>query len=197
MTSPTNKGAKQGERNTQARVPRQVSLSSLEDLLGCAERCATLSMRECGEVRPTFMILTGEGTLLLLPGNMADEREKDTSAMTARLVCLAHDANAVVVVSEAWMSVRSHRSAYELPSEAPDRKEVVMLLGEAYGSRKMKFLPILRSESGAFRGFGDSSDSPYDSVEGRFTNILPAQRPTSEVRAEAKRILAAMVATSA
>jgi hypothetical protein len=94
------------------------------------------------------------------------------------------------------MSIRSHGKRLGLPSEDPARKEVVLLLGEAHGTRKDKFLPILRSESGSFRGFGDSDSFSWDSIEGRFTNIVPPRSPSPEAQAQAKQLLDAMGVTA-
>jgi hypothetical protein len=133
----------------------------------------------------------GNGSLLILPGNMADEQEKDESVMTARLVCIAYRATAVVFVSEAWMTVSKENTAIRPPSQSPNRKEIVMLLGETGDNRKQKILPIVRAESGDFSGFGDPRDSSFDSVEGRFTEILP---PLVTLRAQtmAKKLLAVL-----
>ena len=77
----------------------------------------------------------------------------------------------------------------EPPSEAFDRQEVIVLMGEAQGSQKQKFLPIIRSDNRRFFGFGDSNVPVMDKMEGRFAQILPPNVATDEHRALAKVML--------
>lgn len=67
---------------------------------------------------------------------MGDERAKDHFANSAALICIAHDASAVVVILEAWIKVAAPGDTLDLterPSEALDRREVVVLSGKALG----------------------------------------------------------------
>ena len=121
------------------------------------------------------------GALFFLPEKMGDERAKDHFANTAALICIAHDAREVVLVLEAWIKVAAPgetRDPDELPSEALDRREVVVLSGEACGRKRQKFLPILRTDAGGFFGFGESDLPEFENIRGRF----PVRRPTSSQR---------------
>jgi hypothetical protein len=188
MTKSNRGGSSLTKRNSLQHAVR----TSLDDLLGYAEHCATRWMRERGDVPATFLIISGDGSLLILPAGAADDQEKDAVVMAARLVCTAYNASAVVFLAEAWMSKSSNRDASVPPSQDPDRKEAVMLVGEAHRSRKLKHLPILRTESGAFRRFAESGGPSCAGAEGRFTNILPAQPPSREAQNRAKRMFAAL-----
>ncbi len=191
MTDSKRASSAPTRQNTTTAVPRQPSLNSLEDLLARAEHCATMSMQEQGNVRAMFLIIAGDGSILLLPAKVDGTQEKDESVQTARLFCMAHNASALVVAAEAWMSVGGRGKVRGAPSEDPNRKEVVLLLAEARGKHKHRLLSILRTESGAFNGFAAFSDE-FGGLEGRFANILPSQPPTPEMQTHAKQLLAAM-----
>jgi len=124
-----------------------------------------------------------------MPERMGDERAKDNFANTAALICIAHDASAVVVILEAWIKVAAPGETLDLtepPSEALDRREVVVLSGEARESKRQKFLPIIRTDGGGFFGFGESDLPEFDNFQGRFAGILPPRPPAKEMQAKAR-----------
>ena len=168
---------------------------SLDDLLAQAEHYAEFSMRGIGRVPPTFLALCPGRLLFYIPETMGDERAKDNFATTARLVCIAYDATAVVMILESWMKVAVPGETLdpnERPSEALDRREIVVLAGEARDTRKQRFLPIVRSGNGKFFGFGESDLPEFDSLQGRFAEILPPQAAPPELKAKARLLLQAM-----
>jgi hypothetical protein len=77
----------------------------------------------------------------------------------------------------------------EPPSEAFDRQEVVVLMGESHAGQKQKFLPIIRSSYGKFFGFGESEAPTVDEMKGRFAQLLPTQVPDEGIREFAKAML--------
>jgi hypothetical protein len=77
----------------------------------------------------------------------------------------------------------------EAPSEAFDRHEVVVLMGEDYAGQKQRFLPIIRSGNGKFFGFNESDMPQLDSMEGRFAGILPPKVADDQHRTLAKAML--------
>lgn len=77
----------------------------------------------------------------------------------------------------------------EPPSEASDRREVVILAGEAREVQKQKFLLIIRTDAGGFFGFDDSEIPEVDSFQGQFAELLPADPATSEVKLQACLLL--------
>jgi len=171
-------------------APKQ--LASLNDLLQQAEHYAEFCMRNSGRMSPTLFLIGAEDPLMFVPESLADEDEKDSFATTARLLCIALAATAVVMTMEAWMKTAQPEETLDLtepPSEAFDRQEVVLLMGEARTGQQQKYLPIIRSGNGKFFGFGELDMPEVDTVEGRFARILPAQPPTKEYRAVAKLML--------
>ena len=125
-------------------------------------------------------------------GSLADEDEKDAFATNARLLCIARAATACVMALESWMKMAApgeQLGMTEPPSEAFDRQEVIVLMGESHTGQKQKYLPIIRSDNGKFFGFGESNMPILDKIEGRFPQILPPKVATSEHRTLAQAML--------
>ena len=171
-------------------LPRQ--LQTLDDLLAQAEHYANHSMRNMGRVPPTLWLIGADGPVTFIPENLADDGAKDDFATTARLVCIAHAATACVMALEAWSKSAKPGEVLDMtepPSEAFDRREVVVLLGESRDGQKQKFLPIIRSGNGKFFGFGESELPGMDKMEGRFAQILSPKVPDDEMRLVVKAML--------
>ena len=171
-------------------MPRQ--LQTLDDLLAQAEHYANHSMRNLGRVPPTLFLIGADGPVMFVPENLADENAKDDFATTARLMCIAHGATASVMALEAWAKFAKPGEKIDLneaPSEAFDRREIVVLTGESRDGPKQKFLPIIRSDNGTFFGFGESDVPGLDQIQGRFAQILPPKVPDDGARLLAKAML--------
>jgi hypothetical protein len=171
-------------------LPRQ--LKTLDDLLAQAEHYANYSMRNIGRVPPTLFLIGADGPVIFIPENMADERAKDDFAATARLLCIAHAASACVMTLEAWAKFATpgeELDMTEAPSEAFDRRELVVLMGESRDGQKQRFLPIIRSDNGKFFGFGESEVPVMDEMKGRFAQLLPTKAPDDGLREVAKAML--------
>jgi len=125
-------------------------------------------------------------------GSLADEEEKDAFATNARLLCIARAATACVMALESWMKMAApgeQLGMTEPPSEAFDRQEVIVLMGESHTGQKQKYLPIIRSDNGKFFGFGESNMPVWDKIEGRFAQILAPKVATPEHRMAAQAML--------
>lgn len=165
---------------------------TLDDLLANAGHYADFCMRNSGRVTPALFLVGPDGPCMFVPENLADERAKDDFATQARLMCLAHGATACVMVLEAWAKFAKPGEKFDMteaPSEAFDRREVVVLMGEADGVQKHEFLPIIRSGNGKFFGFGDTEAPEVDQMKGRFTQLLPSTAPDAAMRDLAKTML--------
>jgi hypothetical protein len=170
--------------------PRQPK--SLDDLLAQAEHYAEFCMGNSGKMSPTLFLIGADGPLMFVPASLADADDKDAFVTTARFLCIAHAATVVVMALEAWAKFAKPDEKLdptEQPSEAFDRQEVIVLMGESHGGQKQKFLPIIRSGNGKFFGFGESNAPGMDKMEGRFAQILPPKPPTDEHRALAHAVL--------
>ena len=178
--------------SSKIRGVQQNRLENLDDLLAEAEHYANHSMQNIGHLPPTLFLIGSTGLVMFMPESLADEGEKDDFATTARLMCIAHAANACVMALEAWVKCAKPGEKLdetERPSEAFDRQEVVVLLGEARTGQKQKFLPIVRSDNGNFFGFGESDVPSMDEMTGRFAQILPTKPPDQGIREVAKAML--------
>src|ERR1019366_1275388 len=175
------------------------AVMQLDDLMTHAERYATFLMRKNGRLPPTVLASTPKGGVCYVPHDLADARAKDNFANAARLICAAYAATAVVMALEAWVTTAKPGEPLDdtPPSEAFDRREFVILMGEAAGQKKQKMLPIIRTDAGGFFGFGEFDTSSYTDFQGRFVGLLPPKVPTTEQRALAKAMLEMMGVTDA
>lgn len=167
-------------------------LNNLDDLLAQAEHYANYCMRGTGLVTPALFLIGPDGPLMFAPESLADERSKDDFATQARLMCIAHAATACVLTLEAWAKFAKPGEKFDMteaPSEAFDRREFVVLMGESLDGQKQKFLPIIRSGNGKFFGFGESEDPGADEMKGRFAQLLPTKIPDATMRDLAKVML--------
>jgi hypothetical protein len=167
-------------------------LQSLDDLLAQAEHYAGFCMRNSGKMSPTLFLIGADGPLMFVPASLVDANEKDAFANTARLVCIAHAATVAVMALEAWMKTATPGEKMDMtepPSEAFDRQEVIVLMGESHGGQKQKFLPIIRHGNGKFFNLGETTVPGMDKMEGRFAQILPPKVADAQMRLLAQTML--------
>jgi len=165
---------------------------NLDDLLAQAEHYANFSMRNLGRLPPTLFLIGSKGPLIFTPNSLGEEHDKDDFATNSRLICIAHAASSVVMALEAWVKYAKPGESFdetEQPSEAFDRQEVVVLMGESTTGQKQKFLPIIRSGNGKFFGFGESNAPSTDEMKGRFAQLLPTKLLDEGIREMAKAML--------
>ncbi len=161
---------------------------TLADLLANAEHYARFCMGNSGRVTPALIFLGPDGQGMFVPTSLADEDAKDDFATMARLTCIAQAASACVMVLEAWAKFarpNEKLDTTEAPSEAFDRQEFVILMGESRDGNHQRFLPIIRSGNGKFFGFGDPYEPGAD-MQGRFAGLLPPKAPDAAARTLAK-----------
>ena len=170
----------------------------LDKLLAYAQGYAELAMRNIGHVPPALLAESPTGHIHFVPDSLKDERAKDNLANTARLICVGYEVTAAVLVLEAWMKTARPGETLDMtepPSEAFDRREVVVLTSETVGHGEQELLPIIRTDAGGFFGFGEHDGPKLDNFEGRFAQILPPKRTDAEGIELARAMLAAMGAT--
>jgi hypothetical protein len=167
---------------------------TLDDLLDCARHYAEFCMRGTGNLPPTLFLIGSDGKqVMFMPKNMADVQAKDDFASISKLMAIACGATVGVMALEAW--VKSAKPGEKIdttepPSEAFDRQECVVLIGESTTEgRKQQMLPIIRSGNHKFFGFGESAVEKMDKLEGRFSQLLPTKVPDEEMRALAHMML--------
>ena len=81
------------------------SQAPLDQLIQVATNFSDFTMRHQGRVPPTFLAQTQEGLIAYFPERMGDERAKDNFAQTARLISIAHEATAIVMILESWVKL--------------------------------------------------------------------------------------------
>ena len=153
---------------------------------------AGFCMRNSGKMAPTLFLIGADGPLMFVPTSLTDESEKDAFATTARLMCIAHAATVCVMAMEAWLKTAKPGEPFDLtepPSEAFDRQEVVVLMGEDRNRQRQQFLAIVRSDNGKFFGLTTADVPAPDKMTGRFANILPPKAPDQEMQMLAKTML--------
>lgn len=167
-------------------------LETLDDLLAQAAHYAGFCLRNSGKMAPTLFLIGADGPLMFVPASLADANEKDAFADTARLVCIAHAATACVMALEVWMKTATPGEKMDMtepPSEAFDRQEVIVLMGESRDGQKQKFLPIIRHDNGKFFNLSETTVPGMDRMEGRFAQILPPKLADAEMRLLAQTML--------
>ena len=167
---------------------------TLDDLMANARHYAEYCMRGTGDLPPALFLIGSDGKqLMFMPKNLADVKAKNNFAAESQLMAIACGATVAVMALEAWMKAVKPGETLdttEPPSEAFDRQEVVVLMGESMTEgRKQQMLPIIRSDNHKFFGFGDSAVETMDKLEGRFSQLLPAKVPDKEMRALALAML--------
>ena len=172
--------------------------TDLDTLAAYAEGYAEFAMKNIGRVPPTMLAISPEGLLHFIPESLGDERAKLFEGRCRRLICAAYGATSAVMILESWVTLAKPDAPLDPttpPSEAFDRMEFVVVMGETAGRKTQRFLPIVRTDAGGFFGFGDSNLPQFDGIEGRFAGMLPPVEPPAETRAMAQALLAAMGVT--
>lgn len=167
----------------------------LDALARQAKDYALHMMRTAGSIPPTVIADTAEGYVFCMPGPFTDDAAKDRFAEVARLLAVAHEADALVLIAEAWASLPDARGNLDTetpPSQSPNRREIVALMLEDETRRGSMLIPILRGWNDAFVGFGDTAPVAYAQAEGRFSGMMPPRNPVPEDRAKAAAVLKAL-----
>ena len=171
---------------------REMHGEELRHLLVKADTYTKQAMVNAGKVAPTIFYKSIDGVGMCVGDAITDEKSKENFAMMARLTCVAHGATAAVFVGEGWSKVAKKNEVLDLskpPSQYPDRREVLMVTGETRYENCQKLLPIHRSDSGKFMGFGEPHHVGTEKVKGRFAQFLPQNFPDLETQRKAKEML--------
>jgi hypothetical protein len=174
---------------------RQENPEGLEPLAQQAKHYALHMMRTTGSVPPTVIADTAEGYVFCMPSELTDDDAKDRFAEVTRLFAVAQHARSLVMVVEAWARLpdaNGHLDTDTPPSQAPDRKEVVVLMLEDHSRNATIILPIVRDAVGAFTSFGDPGPMQFGESAGRFSGLMPRNKPSVREAAQAKATLMAL-----
>ena len=164
----------------------------LEPLASQAKHYALHMMRNTGSVPPTVIADTDEGFVFCMPTELTDDASKDRFAEVTRLFAIAQHARSLVMVVEAWArqpDASGHLETDTPPSQASDRKEIVVLMLEDHTRNATVMLPIVRDEVGAFTAFGDPGPMQFGESVGRFSGLMPRNKPSVREASQAKATL--------
>jgi hypothetical protein len=167
----------------------------LEPIALQAQDYALHMMSTTGSVPPTIIADTDEGYVFCMPSSLADDAAKDRFADIARLFAIAHSARSLVMVVEAWAKLpdaSGHLDSETPPSQSPNRMEIVALMLEDHTRNATRMLPILRDAHGAFTHFGDPGPMQFGESAGRFSGLMPQNKPSVREAAQAKASLLAL-----
>ena len=171
---------------------RQENPQGLEPLARQAQDYALHMMRTTGSVPPAVIADTDEGFVFCMPTALTDDAAKDRFAEVTRLFAIAQSARSIVMIAEAWARLpdaRGHLDTETPPSQAPDRKEVVVLMLEDHSRNATRMLPILRDGAGGFTSFGDPGPLQFGESQGRFSGLMPRNKPSVREAAQARTTL--------
>jgi len=165
-------------------------MNKLNQLMALAADTSTAILHTLGGLTPAFLGVGPEGTFTILE----TRRDWDDFDKVIRLECIARRATMGVFVAEFWIAPLkpgdTARAGYATSS--PDRRECVMLRGELEGGCQAQWLiPIQRDGKGKFAGLGGVEVASDQLIIGRFTQLLPRQRPSEYERMQARVALAA------
>lgn len=152
-------------------------------------------MHTAGSVPPTVIADTENGYVFCMPTSLTDEATKDHFAEVARLFAIAQSARALVLIAEAWATLPNasgHLDTETPPSIAPNRQEIVALMLEDGSQNATSLVPIVRKCDGTFKEFGTTAPITFGQSTGRFSGLMPHQKPSTREVAQARLALASL-----
>lgn len=166
-------------------VPRPKSQEVTEKLLTQAQDYAASSLHDSGKLLPCLFADSPTGPIRLDFSVLTDERAKHDFSNTARLVCLAYNVTAAVLIMESTM--KSAKADEPLDpagphSEALCSQRLVLLSSETAGQPKLKVLSIIRDENGSFLRFDESEGPKSDDCQGQFEPLIPSKKPDGKAK---------------
>jgi hypothetical protein len=161
----------------------------LNDLMADADLLVEFAMNAAGRV-PTVLFIHGpDGRAMFSPDPKGGERAKMEFPNIARLICVAQEADAAVVLSEAGVTKAALERTLDFskfPAPCGDRQEMLVMMGETRSGCQQRLLPIERDANGKFMFFGQEQRIETERVDGRLANLLPDEYPNASERELAK-----------
>lgn len=162
---------------------------TIENIRAYTTETLVKTIEHHGCIQPTFICFGRERTVPLIASQLANDDVKDHFVSTLRLICIAEDALAAVLVAEIWTSPVCSIKNDIRPSLAADRQEYVMIRIELPGNQgEMNLFPIIRDANGK-ASLGTCISQPIKdcpSRPSRFENFLPSTAPTKNERIAAE-----------
>jgi hypothetical protein len=171
--------------------------SQVEELFHSCCATAANDLLCAGEVPFQAIFLTRCGKLAGCVADMPDSpRERDAVVSLLRLMAIAHDAVAAVIISEMWLASPDCHDGVR-PSEDPNRRELLSVMviyrDEVGVFQILCGREIIRDESGQAVDLGAPKEplTPVRCEEctGRLYRILPRERSSRHERRLAKKLI--------
>lgn len=142
---------------------------------------------DCGEVQPMWVGQSEEGEIYPITSVFGSPEEKEATAMALKEIFNKFDVVRYVSMLESWMVV-ADSNTYDpetdaMPSQHPDRMEVILIVGEDGDTEIIGYFKIIREEGKkpSLSKFERKSGEGFSSL-GTFSELLPrknAKRATS------------------
>lgn len=143
-----------------------------------------------GHIIPMAILSCENDKKIIIPMRWSDNLQSKRLYVTfARLACVAHAAQSVAVISEAWITLSSNQVAETLGATPSERLEAVIISVEWDGGYVGSWREILRDAAGEVTGLDTEVRIDTKVRRGEFTHLLPAAEPTPAIRAMALEML--------
>ena len=143
-----------------------------------------------GFVRMMFVIRGHDGQVIPI---MIAGGDKENAYRMVRLAAIAHDAEAVSCISEAWTLPPEATMPAVLPSESERRIEVIAVQLVTHDEALASMREILRDAEGRITGLGPErmkqTVTPAGDFGGMMSEVVPPRRPDRGQRAAAQALL--------
>jgi hypothetical protein len=143
-----------------------------------------------GFFRTMFVIRGHDGQVIPI---MVAGGEKADAYRMVQLAAVAHDAEAVSCISEAWTLPPEATMPNLLPSESERRIEVIAVQLVTLDEALCSMREILRDAEGRITGLGPErvkpTATPAGDFSGTMSKVVPSRRPDPDAQAEARALL--------
>ena len=134
--------------------------------------------KDGASIMPSFVIESANGQIAIVATPWTSERDKELTVLALRATMRKAGVERYSFISEAWMAVaapgterKARLADHEMPSQRPDRIEVVIITASDATEVRSAMLRIIRGEAGTVvRLDRDKADAKH--VKGRFADLL-------------------------
>jgi len=129
-------------------------------------------------ILPTFVLERGNGEIVIFCTAWENETHKEITVLALRAIMREDKVERYSFISEAWLAVAKPGTEHldrlpddEMPSQRPDRVEVVIISASDKDTVKSAILRIIRGEAGTVVRL-DRDLNEAKQVRGRFADLL-------------------------
>jgi hypothetical protein len=156
----------------------------LDELMKQGARTARKLMEWNGGFDRTILIDGIEGKVAYSPPLDLVNECFDHFPSVAREMAAAYGATAVVIAAEATL----HDERGQL-GNVGSKKEILSISGQTRDKCRHVVVPVIRSEDGNLKGFGEAIELPGENVSKYYANLIETELLDEETRKVAKELL--------